>query len=68
MDPVYLSFSETAARLEISKSAIYRLIREGSLTAYYRKARPASPLFREDQVEALGEVQPRPQEQERASA
>jgi hypothetical protein len=52
--------------LEISKSAIYRLIREGSLTAYYRKARPASPLFREDQVAALGEVQPRPQE--RASA
>jgi hypothetical protein len=49
----YLSFAEAKARLHTSRSSVYRLVRDGMLTPYYRAARRNSPMFLVSQVESL---------------
>jgi predicted DNA-binding transcriptional regulator AlpA len=49
----FLKFHEVQARLGCSRATLYRLIKAGALTPYYRAVRRNSPIFAVSQVDSL---------------
>ena len=58
----YMSLSEIAQYLRKSRTTVYRLLRRHDVIPYFMKAKPQSPFYKREDIEALKALVPKRRE------